>query len=462
MLTLLLAALLTLGGLPMTDDILDRLARLEQQATALGAQQQALVNEMVRRRGPADAMTERDVAALLSPRGLTPPIGTRGAADRTPDLATPLLSRLRDDAALSAYAAGRTDTFDGYANLLRDPNLDRLYAGPTTLSTTLAAIGPNWDAKYILNSGTVATTRTIEGYQRSRNLLSIGSSAVAVVTLSFGTSAADMDVVIESDSSSTVGLLGGVGIEPSWLVGSASVWLVSEDGLATVEANVEIVPGTGSDTVGEPEDLLTALSGPVARVTAEAAREGGSFTSEDPFTYRLRINVTKAAGATADMILVFSEPVLAYSEDGSVPAYTPALGSWHPQQLMALPFTYVDLPAGATTTLNPSSGTTLNLGSQPGYHMPWSGSIVGMSYRMTDTATAGTFNVRATVNGSNVWAPWGAISSPADDVASQYPGTDTFSTGDYIGAEIVTTAGYLPTTRDFVVTVYVLLDYEAV
>lgn len=126
--------------------------------------------------------------------------------------------------------------------------------------------------------------------------------------------------------------------------------------------------------------------------------------------------------------------------------------------LVALHFAYVDMPAGATTDLYPVDGAG-GLGANPTIPMPWGGHVVGMSYRMTDAATAGTFNLRATVNGSNVWAPFGAIASPASGSASQALGTDTFAAGDTIGVHCVTSAGYLPTTRDFAVIVWVALNY---
>lgn len=131
-------------------------------------------------------------------------------------------------------------------------------------------------------------------------------------------------------------------------------------------------------------------------------------------------------------------------------------------KLVALPFAYVDMPAGATTELRPVDGGT-GIGTTPRLHMPWAGHIVGMTYRMTDSATAGTWNLRATVNGANVWSPFGPLGSGAapGGQTTQPLGSDTFSAGDEIGVDCVTSAGYLPTTRDFNVLLWVALEFDS-
>lgn len=128
-------------------------------------------------------------------------------------------------------------------------------------------------------------------------------------------------------------------------------------------------------------------------------------------------------------------------------------------QLVPLAFVFIDIPANATTALNPSDNALAI--SVNRITMPWGGSVVGMSYRLTDAPTAGTITIRATVNGSNVWSPFGALGSAgaASGATSQGVGTDNFSAGDTLGVEVVTTAGYLPTTRDIHAILWAAVEY---
>ena len=461
MLALLLSALLALGGSPVTDDILDRLARLEQQATALGAQQRALAAEVIRRRGPSDAMSERDVAALLSPRGLTPPIGTRGALDRTPDLATPLLSRLRDDAALSAYASGRVDTFAGYANLLDDPTFDTLAKSPlgsfTTIGTSYTAIGTGWEAKYVLNSGTVATTRQMGLIaSRAQADYAYGSSAVGEIDLLFGVNASDMTIYLRQTQAYQA-----LGTIPSWLVAAMRVWLFDYGGGSTpnvpVTAYMEIVDAADAVLAsGDPEDLMTLLD-LAEQSRIETGYEGPAVATD--YRLRLRVDVVKTAGSTGQTYIQVAEPLLAFSDDGSAPAYTPSVGSWLPgspgRQLVTREFLASNVAAGATVALDVSAG-----GFASQVPEVWGGSIVGLAYRWTANITGGTHSLRALVNGSVSWTAFSSASAREDSI-SQPPFVDTFVAGDDITVEVVTGGGFLPAgTNDIVVVLYLLLDYD--
>lgn len=130
-------------------------------------------------------------------------------------------------------------------------------------------------------------------------------------------------------------------------------------------------------------------------------------------------------------------------------------------KLVPIPFAFVDMPAGATTELRPVDGA-VGIGTVPRLKMPWAGHVVGMTARLTDAPTAGTYTLRATVNGTAVWSPFGAlgVGSAPSQATTQALGTDTFAAGDELGVDCVTTAGYLPTTRDFAVLLWLAIEYD--
>ena len=444
MLRLLALALVALiGSTPMTDDLL----------RSLSQRVAALETEAIRSKRTRDAF---DADRMLAPRSLAAPIGIRGmTGDRTPDLATPLLARLRDDASVASFA-GRTDTFDGYANALADPTFDTYTTTTTTIGTGYTALGPEWEAKYVLNSGTVATTRTSNlAATRAQAGFAFLSSAIAGFNLIFNTNASDMTVYLRTVDAFS--LITGLDVEPSWLVGSLRMWPTIVDNV-TITAYLEIVDST--DTVlasGDVEDVA-ALADLVEQGLLAVAYEGPAINTQD--RWRLRVDITKTAGATGQAVLVLGEPLLSGSNDGSSPAFTPAVGAWLPgapgRQLITRSFVADNVGAGATTVLDVSAS------GFPG-QVPevWGGSIVGLSYRWTANITGGTHSLRVTKNGSTVWTPISGASS-REGYDSQSPFLDTFVAGDTLNVEVVTGGGFLPAgTNDIVVVLYLLLDYDA-
>ncbi len=79
-----------------------------------------------------------------------------------------------------------------------------------------------------------------------------------------------------------------------------------------------------------------------------------------------------------------------------------------------------------------------------------SGSVVGLSTRLTEAVTAGTATVRLTINGAagtlNVVHTAG--SNPTGGQSTQRAGIDRFVAGGLIGLSITTDAGFLPITTD--------------
>lgn len=463
MLRLFLALLLAIGGSGMTDEILSRLSKLETDNAALRGQVGALTMDSVRSgRNRRDAMSTQDMNALLAPRNMAAPIGNRSGRDTTPDLGSPLMARLRDDAGVD-IAVGRIDPFAGYANLLVDPTFDTLGASPigagTTIGTGYTAISPEWQAKYVLNSGTVATTRGASRLAtRTDAAFAYGSSAVLEMTFIFGVNASDMTIYLRpttaySASGSTV---------PSWLTAGIRISLLDLGGGSTpnipATAYLEIVDS--ADTVlasGDPDDLMNLLD-LAEQARLEVGYEGPAVSTG--YRFRLRIDLVKSAGATGQTYIDVSEPLLAFSDDGSAPAYTPAVGSWKPGspglQLASRMFLQNNVAAGATSTLDLGAVGFANRVGEV-----WDGSVVGMAYRWNAAVTNGSFTIRVQKNGATVWTAFSGATAQGDQI-SQPPDLDTFTIGDTLTVDVITTAGFLPTgTNDLIVELFVLLDFTA-
>ncbi len=436
----------------------DRLDALEARAFAMGQSLGTLSSEALRSRRTRDAATFGDLVARLAPGPLTGSHGVRGAhGSRTPELGSPLLSRLRDDAMQPAYSGGRVDAHQGFANLLSDPTFESM--GPVgigayaTIGTAYTSLGAEWEIKYVLNSGTVATTRTAGRLaNRLQANFAYGSSGVAEAILIFGTAASSMTVYLRpkdaySADATTIS---------AWLTASVRVACADASNV-TATALVEIVDG--SDTVlvsGDPDDLVALFD------VAVLSRAQVGFPTPvlgDDYRMRVRLDVTKTAGAVGNVDIQFSEPLLAFSMSGSAPTFTPAVGGWLPGspglQLVPREFGYLNMGAGATFELwngDISVGLTrANVG-------PWAGSIVGMSYRMSAAVGAGTLALKAQVNGSNVWTAFPAGALGQTDMFPAVPGAYPFIINDVVGIE-ATTSGGITAGLDINATLWLLVGY---
>lgn len=435
------------------DDILARLARLESDQSALRRGVSILDAEAVRSRRESTAAQDAALVARLSPGSLGTPVGARGALfDSLPALGAPLLQRLRDDASLSAHSGGRVDPYAGYANVLVDPTFDTMGV-PAATGTAYTASGPHWESKYVLNSGTVATTRTVGiSSIRSEATYAYGSSAIGEITLDFGTAASDMTIYLRP---STAYVPAGVTVA-SWIVGSCRVF-GSVPVNVTATAYLEIVDAT--DTVlaaGNAEDIINLVD-----LEEQSRLDVGYETPVVGATYRwrLRVDVTKTAGSVGSIIIGFVEPLQTFSEDGSAPAFTPAIGAWLPglpgYQLVDRAYVQNNIPA-ATAALMPMS----DLAVPSTVPERWAGSVVGVAYRMDGVLTAGVLAIRVQKNGSTVWTAFSLTSASAQEGYTTAPiGTYTFSAGDDIQVKLDANGAFLPTTRDIVVEVSRLLTY---
>ena len=453
----LLLSLLLLLAVPMAS-LEDRLAALEASTLAMRSTVSELGREAIRSRRYRDAGDASSLEARLDPGTLVGiPAYRSGAPSTLPDLGRPLLARLRDDASMPGLAAGSNDPVQGYANLLADPTFDTTakYTGGQAIGTALTEIGPEWRAKYVLNSGTVATTVSVDNYARrgpQAAPLMYGSSGILEFALVFGVNASDMTIYLDNTNAYSTS---GPGI-PSWLVGSLRTGTLFYSNV-TITTNLEIVDNSGVViATGDIADLV-----PLYAMQEQASLEVGYAgpAASTNYRWRLRLDVTKTAGSAGAANVLITEPLLAFSNDGSAGMFTPAVGAWLPgvpgYQLVTRTFVYQDIGAGATLTAARS-----DIAMPTVLQERWGGSIVGAAYRMDNTTAAGTLTVKVQVNGSDVWTPFSITSgSPQGDRATQYINTDAFVAGDEIKVVLVTNAGFLPTTRDIIVELDLLLTY---
>jgi len=90
--------------------------------------------------------------------------------------------------------------------------------------------------------------------------------------------------------------------------------------------------------------------------------------------------------------------------------------------------------------------------------MPYAGSVIAISVASNDARTAGTLTVDATINGTATGLQAVLdVTNTTYHYASQAPETagDTIAAGDRLGVKITTSADWLPTTADIVVTVVI-------
>ena len=324
---------LALAGVLGMDDILARVAALEAADVGSRARLSQLEDEAVRSRASQQAAGMAELTARLDPGSLTQIVPYPGGSERLPALAQPLLARLQSDGSLPGLAAGRTDPVEGSVNLLWDP-LFETFQYPGALTTAYVAHGPDWEAKYVLNSGTVATTRTLVEQGRKGDatayVYGFEHSVVVGASLVFGVGAADMTIYLRSSHD---GPMPPPETSPSWLTAAVRAVAAITTGLDTATAYMEIVDS--SDTLlaqSDPVDLVS-ITDVAETFSAEVGLEAPDGATEH--RWRLRIDATKSAGAVAELSLFLANPLLAYSDDGTPPMFTPAVGLWIPATVRA-------------------------------------------------------------------------------------------------------------------------------
>ncbi len=312
MLRILALALVALIGVaPVTDPILrdlqQRLSTLEREA--------------VRGKRLADA---HDADRLLGPRSLAAPISVRGASPGgIPDLAAPLTARLRDDAMTGSFASGSIAT--PYPNLLEDPLLENAGGISSNLTTSYTGTGA-WEAKYVLNSGTAPVFPSALGLSPTNNrgdytALSYGfqSSELAEVLVTFSGGAADLTIYLRPTSPWEV----AAEFVPSWLTASLRAVANQMIDIDSAVAYLEITDSTDA-LVAQSDPLdLAALADLTDAGDLETALEGPE--ASELYRWRLRVDIA-ATASTGAIAVVFADPLLAYSDDGTPPPFSPAIG----------------------------------------------------------------------------------------------------------------------------------------
>ena len=120
-----------------------------------------------------------------------------------------------------------------------------------------------------------------------------------------------------------------------------------------------------------------------------------------------------------------------------------------------MPFSFwqKDAPAGQTAF---ALDVLSNTNSQTQFPMGYAGSVVGIAVTSSEPRTAGTLTVEATVNGTGTGLTAALdATNTTTDVTTQAKDTDAFASGDLLGVDMTTTAGWSPSSADLVVTVYV-------
>lgn len=337
---LALAAALLAGVLGM-DDILARLAVVEGQAMNARQRIEELDASTLQLKRAQEASQNAALLSRLDPGPLTQLAPYAGASAAVPALGQPLMARLQSDASMVGVTAGRIDPTTSFGNLLPDPTFATLPIGDYTLTTVDAYISDatpqwlTWQARYVLNSGTApATAKTISrSFDRWINGLGYGSltdqvssSGWGVLSLSWGAAAGDITVYLTSSDVDPATLSEMV---ESWLVAGGDVLVPGTySNVTSATAYVEIISAAGTlQAQSDPVDLLDIKASDL-RGRLETALDAP--TASEEYRWRLRIDVVYPATAGA-LDIAFTQPLLAWSDDGSLPQFTPAVGRWVPE-----------------------------------------------------------------------------------------------------------------------------------
>lgn len=121
------------------------------------------------------------------------------------------------------------------------------------------------------------------------------------------------------------------------------------------------------------------------------------------------------------------------------------------QAQVAASQTAVAMPIGASRATNGASLVTERV-------MPWAGSVVGLSARVSTAANAGTCKVEITVNGTV--QIYGVLTIDTNQNARLTIDADRvrFVAGDRLGVKITTNGAWNATTSDLLTTLFMLFE----
>lgn len=332
-----------LAGLLGMDDILARLSAVEGASMAARQRIEELDASTLQLKRAQEASQNAALLARLDPGPLTQLTPYGGASPSVPDLGSPLVARLQADSAMVGVTSGRVDPTGAFGNVLGDPTFETLPRTGHTLTTVYGTNPsdavpqwPYWGVSYVLNSGVApATNRFIyKPYRRWHTVASLGSDNVTssntgAIKLDWGASAGDITIYLVALDYTQMGTGNQM---PSWLAAGVDIKPFGSTPFTNVTAAtayVEIVDAAGTTVYAQsdPEDILS-LSDLDLRAHLETAYNGVSLST--PYYWRLRIDVSWPASAGKAWIS-FTQPQLSWSEDGSLPQFTPAAGAWIPE-----------------------------------------------------------------------------------------------------------------------------------
>lgn len=333
-----LSAALLAGVLGM-DDVLARLAAVEGQSMASRQRIEELDASTLQLRRAQEAAQNAALLSRLDPGPLTQLAPYGGATAAVPDLGRPLLARLQSDGSMVGVTSGRVDPTGAFGNVLGDPVFGTAPLAGYTLTAASANISdaspkwPYWNAWYVLNSGTAPATikslaRAYERWALDAGLFTnnVTSSNTLQMNLTWGAAAGDITVYLLANDYAYISQQ-----LPSWIAAGVDVkltGLIPTANVTSATAYVEIVNGVGAVLAqSDPEDIL-ALESLDLRTHLETALQDPAASTAH--YWRLRIDVVYPA-SVGHIYMDISQPQLSWSEDGSLPQFTPAVGRWIPE-----------------------------------------------------------------------------------------------------------------------------------
>ena len=115
-------------------------------------------------------------------------------------------------------------------------------------------------------------------------------------------------------------------------------------------------------------------------------------------------------------------------------------------------FVSVNLPASG----NQQGKFDSDLSNSGRIVMPYAGSIVAVSFRLSSNRTAGTFTCKPLINGVTVAPTVNITTATADGVVTQAEGTTDFAAGATLGVEFTTNAPATPVPQDVYAIIWII------
>lgn len=275
-----------------------------------------------------------------------------------------LLDRLRQGSPVSD-SLGNDDATRGSSNTLLNPTMEGFPAltfGAALGTATTTRVGWNWNGFYILNSGAVTSTGTIEEFaSRSTGFTPVNGSVIRV-TMPTGAAASNTDVVIDTGGGHQPS---GTGMVLPYFVAAIRLVNTYALGAATTAftARVEIVDNTaGNAVIAQSADFnLIGMPSTGLRISTAVALAG---ISTHVLRFRVRIKATKSASAGAETTQVLiGEPQAHQSWTIDPNPFAPLLGKWQPAWVYGFSAVDDQVP---TISLEGNTGQTASIRFGPG------------------------------------------------------------------------------------------------